>query len=127
MTQTVILIGPQQRALAAGLIRSAPKNAVVRISEATRTMDQNALMWALLSDVARAKPEGRVMPSETWKAAFMSALGHEILWQPGIDNSPPFPARVRAVARLPRRLHRHSLARQARRPVPGWSSLQGSR
>ena len=61
-----------------------------------RSMDQNAKLWAMLSDIARSKPEGRVMTAEMWKAAMMNALGHEILWQPGIDNGPPFPAGFRS-------------------------------
>lgn len=96
MAQTVILRGLEQRALAANLIRIAPQDAVVTIKEGTRTLDQNAMLWACLSDIARAKPEGRVMTAEMWKAAFMNALGHEIIWQPGIDNSPPFPAGFRS-------------------------------
>lgn len=95
MAQTVILRGLEQRALAASLIRAAPQDAVVTIKEGTRTLEQNAMMWACLSDIARAKPEGRAMSPEMWKAAFMSALGHEIVWQPGIDGSPPFPAGFR--------------------------------
>ncbi|MFN7004306.1 MAG: recombination protein NinB, partial [Roseinatronobacter sp.] len=89
MAQVVILRGLEQQALACSLIRRAPVDAVVTIKEGTRTLDQNALMWAALSDIARAKPEGRVMGPEAWKAAFMSALGYEIVWQPGIDGSPP--------------------------------------
>lgn len=96
MSQTVILSGLEQRALAANLIRIAPQDAVVTIKEGTRTLGQNAKLWAMLSDIARHKPEGRVMTAESWKAAFMSALGHEILWQPGIDNGPPFPAGFRS-------------------------------
>lgn len=95
MTQTVILRGLEQRALACRLIAAAPADAVVSIKEGTRTLEQNAMLWACLSDIARAKPEGRVMSPEMWKAAFMSALGYEIVWQPGIDGSPPFPAGFR--------------------------------
>lgn len=95
MAQTVILRGLEQRALAANLIKVAPQDAVVTIKEGTRTISQNSMLWACLSDIARAKPEGRSMSPEMWKAAFMSALGHEIVWQPGIDGSPPFPAGFR--------------------------------
>lgn len=95
MSQTVILRGDVQRRLAKALIDAAPLDAVVTVKEGTRTADQNAKMWAMLSDIARAKPEGRSMSPETWKAAFMSALGHEIIWQPGIEGAPPFPAGFR--------------------------------
>ena len=96
MAQVVILRGLEQRALACGMVKAAPVDAVVTIKPAARSVDQNSLMWAMLSDIARSKPEGRVMTAESWKAAFMSALGHEILWQPGIDNGPPFPAGFRS-------------------------------
>jgi len=96
MSQTVILRTQEQRSLASRLIELAPENAVVTIKEATRTLEQNALMWVMLSDIARAKPEGRVMTAEMWKAAFMNALGHELLWQPGIDGGAPFPAGYRS-------------------------------
>lgn len=96
MSQTVILRGLEQRALACGMVKAAPVDAVVTIKPAARSMDQNAKLWAMLSDIARSKPEGRVMTAEMWKAAMMNALGHEILWQPGIDNGPPFPAGFRS-------------------------------
>ena len=88
--QTVILRGPAQRALACDLIRRAPDNAVVRISEQTRTLDQNARLWAMISDVSRACPEGRVHTPETWKCLFMAACGHAVRFEMGLDNR-PFP------------------------------------
>lgn len=96
MAQVVILRGLEQRALACGMVKAAPVDTVVTIKPAARSVDQNAKLWAMLSDIARSKPEGRVMTAEMWKAAMMNALGHEILWQPGIDNGPPFPAGFRS-------------------------------
>lgn len=94
--QTIILRGPSQRAFAIDLIGRAPVDAVVNIREATRTNDQNALMWALLSDVSRAKPDGRRWPVETWKCAFMHHLGHQIQFAEGLDDSGPFPIGFRS-------------------------------
>lgn len=91
MTQTVILRSPSQRAFAKQLIDRAPVDAVVKISEATRNNDQNARMWAMLSDISRAKPEGRHWTTEVWKCAFMHALGHQVRFCEGLDNSGPFP------------------------------------
>jgi hypothetical protein len=76
MTQTVILRGPEQRTLATRLIAVAPPNAVVTIREAKRSLDQTAKFWAMLSDVSRAKPDGRTHTPEVWKALFMHACGH---------------------------------------------------
>jgi hypothetical protein len=95
MAQTVILRGPDQRALACAMIERAPADSVVKIAGPKRTLDQNAKMWAMLSDISRAAPEGRRWTPETWKAAFMHFLGHEIIWQPGLDGHSPFPAGFR--------------------------------
>lgn len=94
--QTVILHSPRARAEAKRLIDAAPEGAVVNIREARRTLDQNSKLWAMLSDVSRAKPEGRAMRPEQWKGAFMSALGHEVRWINGIDGHPPFPDQHRS-------------------------------
>lgn len=96
MAQTIILHGPSQRLFAKSLIDRAPMDAVVTVREATRNADQNAKMWAMLSDVSRAKPEGRNWVPETWKAAFMHALGHQVLFCEGLDNSGPFPLGFRS-------------------------------
>lgn len=92
--QTIILCGKSQRAFAKSLIDKAPQDAVVNIRDAKRTLDQNAKMWAMLSDVSRASPECRMWTTDVWKAAFMHALGHEINWQPGL-NGQPFPVGFR--------------------------------
>lgn len=102
MAQTVILIGQEQRDLAKGLIDCAPAGAVVTVKEATRNADQNALMWALLSDISRAKPDGRQWVPETWKAAFMHSLGHQVKFAEGLDGSGPFPVGFRT-SRLSKR------------------------
>jgi hypothetical protein len=96
MAQTVILSGNSQRAVAKQLIERAPPNAVVTIREETRSGEQNAKMWAMLSDVSRAKPEGRHWTPETWKAAFMHVLGHQVQFCEGLDNSGPFPLGFRS-------------------------------
>lgn len=92
--QTVILRGDSQREFARHLIGLAPQDAVVNIRAATRTVDQNAKMWALLSDVSRTKPEGRCHTPEVWKALFMHACGHATQFQMGLDGQ-PFPVGFR--------------------------------
>ena len=95
MAQTVILRGPSQRRFAHDLIDRAPQDAVVRVSEATRNNEQNARMWAMLSDISRAKPEGRTHTPEVWKALFMHALGHETRFEMGLSGE-PFPIGFRS-------------------------------
>lgn len=94
--QTVILHSQSQRLFAKQMIDLAPMDAVLTIREATRTTDQNAKMWAMLSDLSRAKPEGRQWPPETWKAAFMHFLGHQVRFCEGLDGGSPFPIGFRS-------------------------------
>lgn len=84
--QTIRLAGPSQRAIAKQLIDAAPDRAIVNIRPETRSNEQNAKMWAMLSDIARAKPQGRDMPTDRWKCLFMDAAGIKADWEPGIDS-----------------------------------------
>ncbi len=93
--QTIILRGDSQRELAKSLIDKAPPDAVVNVREAGRTTDQNAMLWSLLSDVSRAKPGGRKMIPELWKAVFMAACGHAVQFEQGLDGQ-PFPVGFRS-------------------------------
>lgn len=86
MSQTVILRGDSQRMLAKALIDKAPVDAVVTVKEATRTLEQNAKMHAMLSDIARAKPQGRVYTAEVWKCLFMDECGFKPNWVPSLNG-----------------------------------------
>jgi hypothetical protein len=96
MPYTVRLTGPTQREYAKRLIDAAPDYAVVTVRAGDRTLDQNAKMWAMLSDIARAKPEGRSWTPEVWKAAFLHCLGHQVQFAEGLDGSGPFPLGFRS-------------------------------
>jgi hypothetical protein len=91
VTHTVRLTGAAQREYAKRLIDAAPDYAMVTVRAGDRSLDQNAKMWAMLTEVSRAKPDGRNWTPETWKAAFMHSLGHQIQFADGLDNSGPFP------------------------------------
>ena len=84
--QTVILSTKAHRQRAQALVYAAPEGAVVNIRAATRTNDQNAKLWASLSDISRAKPEGRNLPPDVWKCIFMHACGHQCQFQPSLDG-----------------------------------------
>ena len=96
MPYTVRLTGPTQREYAKRLIDAAPDYAVVTVRAGDRTLDQNAKMWCLLSDISRAKPEGRSWTPEVWKAAFLHCLGHQVQFAEGLDGSGPFPLGFRS-------------------------------
>ena len=84
--QTLILSGQHQRDLAKRLIDVAPPHAVMNVREATRTPAQNDKMQAMLSDIARARPMGRVHPREVWKCRFMETWGFKPAWVPTLDG-----------------------------------------
>lgn len=93
--QTVILAHKAARERAHQLIERAPAGAVVNVREATRTLDQNAKMHAMLSDISRAKPEGRRHTPDDWKAIMMNACGWEVQFLAGLDGR-PFPQGFRS-------------------------------
>lgn len=84
--QTIILNGDYKRGQAKRLIDAAPHGAILNIKEAKRTQDQNALMWSLLSQISRAKPDGRVLDTDTWKALFMHSAGFACTFEPTLDG-----------------------------------------
>jgi hypothetical protein len=84
--QVTILSSDYRRMQAKRLIDLAPQNAVVEVREAKRTNDQNALMWSLISQIARAKPQGRVLSPDAWKALFMASAGFQCTFEPSLDG-----------------------------------------
>lgn len=95
MSQTIVLGSNRERSIAHELVERAPHNAVLTIKAATRTLDQNSLLWALLSEVSRAKPDGRMHTPEVWKNLFMHACGHAVQFELGL-NGQPFPTGFRS-------------------------------
>lgn len=81
---TVIL--RSNRDTAHRIIAAAPMGSVMKVSPPKRTLDQNALLWALLTDVSVAKPEGRALTPEVWKALFCQALGHDQRFEMALDG-----------------------------------------
>lgn len=83
MVATRIRLTPHTRARAIDLIRQAPDGYyVLPPQEPTRTLDQNAKMWAMLGDVARQvrwPVNGReeLLEPKAWKDIFSAALVQE--------------------------------------------------
>ena len=84
--QTMILATRASRQRAHALVDAAPQYAVLNIQEQRRSSEQNDKMWAMLSDVARAKPEGRNMPTHKWKALAMDMAGCKPDWERSLDG-----------------------------------------
>lgn len=86
-----ILISPHVRATALQAVANAPDGWIIEAKEPKRSNVQNAKLWAMLADVANARPEGRQWTPETWKCAFLHSLGHQVRFAEGLDGSGPFP------------------------------------
>jgi hypothetical protein len=90
-----VLSSPFARQRAKELIDKAPAGFVAEVREPKRTTDQNARLWAMLSDVSVSKPLGRRHTPEEWKCIFMAACGWEVLFLEGLDGR-PFPQGFRS-------------------------------
>ena len=82
----IILTGPRQRVRATASISFAPDGYIVTIKEPTRSLDQNARMWAMLADISKAMPDGRRHTPDDWKCLFMHACGWEVQFLDGLDG-----------------------------------------
>ena len=95
MTHTVIIAGDKQRDFAHKLVAQAPLGYVVTVKPQRRTHEQNDLMWALLTELSKAKPNGREHTPDTWKLLVMHACGHACQFEIGL-NGTPFPTGFRS-------------------------------
>ena len=89
--RTYVLHTPLIRESACRAIIKAEPGYVVTIAEPTRSSAQNSRMWAMLTDIADAQPEGRQWTPETWKSAFLHYLGHQVRFCEGLMGTGPFP------------------------------------
>ena len=76
MSRKVFILAHQTaRDRACQAIKEAPQGWAVAISEPTRTLEQNARLWASLNDVSKQVDwYGRKLTSEDWKHVFSSSL-----------------------------------------------------
>lgn len=79
-------VSAEARRRAADFCMSAPDGWVCRISEATRSLDQNALLWALLTEVSQQVDwYGQKLTAEEWKDVFSASLKRQKV-VPGLDG-----------------------------------------
>lgn len=87
---TIHLSGNAARARAIRMVETAPKGYSVTISEETRTLEQNRLMWPLIKDM-REQIEGMdaFTPDQT-KLRFLNALDNEMQMLPELEGGGMF-------------------------------------
>lgn len=80
------LVTDRVRDRACEAVRSAPDGWVVEVRAKTRTLAQNARMWAMLTDVSRQVDwYGRKLSPEEWKDVFTASLKRQDV-VPGLDG-----------------------------------------
>lgn len=73
--RTFVLAHDQARKLAAQACQDEPDGVVVTFREPTRSLEQNAALWAALAEVSRqVEWYGRKLDPEDWKHVFTASL-----------------------------------------------------
>lgn len=86
MSQLFILAHDVARQRAIEAVRAAPAGFRVQIAEPKRSNDQNALMWALLTELSRQVDwHGQRLSKEEWKDVLTASLKRQKV-VPGIDG-----------------------------------------
>lgn len=81
-----ILAHPQARANAIEAIRQAPEGYRVEVKPQNRTLEQNARMWAMLTELSRQVVwHGQQLSAENWKDVLTAALKRQQV-VPGVDG-----------------------------------------
>jgi len=85
---TVILRTKADRQRAATWCLNGPPGTRVEFKEAKRSNDQNARMWAMLTEVARqVEWHGLRLAADDWKLIFLDALKRETRMAPNLDGT----------------------------------------
>lgn len=89
MSRAVLILHRQSdRDRASAWVRSAPWGTRITFQEAKRSSDQNAKMWAMLTEVARqVQWHGQRLSADDWKLVFLAALKAELRIVPNLDNT----------------------------------------
>lgn len=75
------------RVSAINTIMAAPDGTRVEVKAAKRSTEQNAKMWAMLTEVALQLPwHGKKLRPDDWKIMFLDALKREVRAVPNIDG-----------------------------------------
>lgn len=68
------------------LIRQAPPGSRVEVTGPECTLIQRKKMWAMLTDIARQRPDGRMHTPDEWKVMFLHAIGKELKLLPSLNG-----------------------------------------
>jgi len=84
----LILTDKATRQRAATWCLNAPAGCRVEFKEAKRTTDQNSIMWASLTEIARqVEWHGLKLSADDWKLLLMAGLNQEMRLVPNIEGN----------------------------------------
>lgn len=84
----IVIRDRKDRSKAAEWAWKSPGGTRIEFKAAKRSLEQNALMWSLLTQVAeQADHNGRKYTPDQWKVLFMHACGREVQFIPSLDGS----------------------------------------
>jgi len=84
--QTFFLINPQVKQNAMQAIKMASEDMICEIKKKTRSLEQNAKMWAMLAEISdQVNWYGNKLTSDEWKDVFSASLKSQKV-VPGIDG-----------------------------------------
>lgn len=82
-----VLVSDAIRAKVAARINAAEPGTRVELKGPKRSLDQNARMWAMLTDFAhQVEHMGRRYTPEQWKVILLHAFGWEVQFLPSLDG-----------------------------------------
>jgi hypothetical protein len=92
VTGHTIILGTERAAKeAVRVILAAPNGSVLKVSAPKRSNEQNDKFWAMVGDISRAKPEGRELPPDVWKALLMAEAGFKPRFEMSLDGQGVIP------------------------------------
>lgn len=93
MSRHMLILSRSNRAKALLGVHRAPDGYVLELREPKRTDEQNAALHGLIAQILKQRPihRGQRMTKETYKAAFMHALGKEMEFIPALEGDGYFP------------------------------------
>jgi len=94
--RTIFLDTRRGRDHAKRLIEGAPEDYVCRVSQRTRTDEQNRKLWPMLADIQHQVPEAARFSAEDLKLRFLNALGAEMRFLPELEGAGVFPVGLRS-------------------------------
>jgi hypothetical protein len=87
MPAVVRLIDAETRARGKHWITIAEPGVIVTFRKPTRSNEQNAKMWAMLTDISQQKElNGKRRDKDVWKAVMLRELGHEVSFETDLQG-----------------------------------------